>query len=126
MHMLISLNRGGPDSDPISHVLRNIIATIDTNSSGRSVKFVFTDESCYGQIGHYLSNHWDDSWTIFFFGVHGVDHACLYSQDGKPIVDTFSGRVTADGYVTTGHVVYPMLGYIQLSKIRSYIRRFSK
>lgn len=115
-------------SGNLNHTVRNLVATIDADKTPvRGDKVGFSPDTCYGSVGHYLRTHWDDSWIIhlFSFVEDSVEHACLYDDRGRKIVDTFRGKITKDGYLTDGGELYPEVAQIHLKDLRPYIRRLA-
>lgn len=119
MELLISVS-GAVNSLP--NVIRKIVKTV-LLPEGSPDTYTKASMSCYAKVARYLRNEWDNSWTIMFFGGTGdnVAHACLYSPDGKPIVDTFvkTGRPTfKDGKLVyeAGAHTYPAVLSMTLKK----------
>ena len=119
MRVLLSLSGDVPE-----RVLDKVIATINSEAPTGTAG-IFTNRSCYGKVAHFLRQHWDDNWILYMFGAHYVEHACLYTQSGQKVVDTFSGRLDAAGYSIQDEDI-PLLRKIKLSAIRHKVSRFSK
>lgn len=123
--LLISLSVGHSKD-----VLAKIALTISHASPGRSRSGTgtYSRDSCYGKIAWYLREHksWNPSDTILLFGVskdmQDVAHACLYSDQGKVIVDTFKGKpVNVDGsivYRTNSGSDYALIAAVTLDRFR--------
>ena len=118
MKILISVS-----AEPVSTVLRKMVATINADVPGHATAGTYTNVSCFGRVAHYLRTNWNDSWKILMFGFDGVEHCCLYTEDGKKLVDTFNGVPKADGYYNRRGECYPNLASIRLSDLSNKVSR---
>lgn len=108
-----------------SVVLRRIAATINNDPRNS-----YTDRSCFGKVAHFLKNHRANDWYILLFGFTDNDevtHCCLYSSDGKQVVDTFDGKpiVTQRGivYVDKDGHEHELLASVSIPNFERYLTK---
>lgn len=122
MRLHISLSTDYP-----VEIVRKLLATINSKEVPTGhIRGTFSKGNCYGNVAHYLRDHWDDSWVLWLFGhkLHGVTHCCLYTQNGVKVVDTFSGKPTTEGYLIPGDSI-DLIAHMPLSALRPKITRFA-
>ena len=92
-------------------VLETMARTITSDNPGRQTKGTYSDSSCYGKVAHRLRNQANPNWYILLFSFghpsFKVAHACMYSDSGERVVDTFSGMPT----LYQGKLYYERPGY---------------
>ena len=91
-------------------VLVKMANTVVAQDPGHETPGTYTDKSCYGKVAHALRQVWarahldEPNWYILLFSsgtdTSNVAHACLYTQTGVKVVDTFPGKpVNREGQV---------------------------
>lgn len=90
MRLLLSLSAA-----TLFDVLRKMRHTIASNADWRKKDSgIYTPNSCYGAVAHYLKAHSPKGLTVMVFGVgQWVSHALLVDEHGHYPVNTVPGKV---------------------------------
>lgn len=90
MHLLLSISAAS-----LFDVLRKMRHTIASDADWRKKDSgIYTPDSCYGAVAHYLKSNRPDGLTVMIFGTgQWVSHALLVDEHGDYPVNTVPGKV---------------------------------